>query len=106
MNKVWITFNDRRKNFSAAEEYGELREVFSSVGKQYNPVALIEHARRVLDKVEEGDSLLVVGDPTLVAICTVVMCEVLDGKAKLLRWDRDNLRYSPVELDFEWYGED
>jgi hypothetical protein len=102
MTKVWIAYNDRRKDFSKAEDYGELRDVFSSVGKNYNPDVLIEHARTVLSKAEKGDYLLVVGDPSLVAICTVAMSEVLEGEVKLLRWDRNNMTYYPLELDFDW----
>lgn len=101
---VFVVFADHRKDFSKAEEFGQLRDVFSSVGRNYNASALIEHARHVLGQSQPGDYLLVVGDPTLVGICMVVMAE-LDGRMNLLRWDRDDFRYSPLSLDFQ-YEED
>lgn len=98
---VWIVYNDRRKDMSKAEQYGELRDVFSSVGRDYNGQKLIEHARSVLSKAKEDDYLLIVGDPTLCAICFAAMLEQT-GIVKVLRWDRDNFQYHPLSLDFSW----
>jgi len=98
---VWVVYGDKRKDMSKAEKFGPMKEVFSSLGKTYNPDALISHARHVLDDAQEGDYLLVVGDPTLCAICMAVMLERLDT-VNVLRWDRDNLTYAPLRLDFAW----
>ena len=98
---VWIVYADKRKDMTKAETYGTMKEVFSSLGKVYNPDVLISHARHVLDNAQEGDYLLMVGDPTLCAICMSVMLERLNS-VTVLRWDRDNLQYVPLELDFTW----
>lgn len=101
MNKrtVWVTYNDRRKNMSNAEKFGELKDVFSSIGKEYNPDKLIQHARTVLKNWQPGDYLLVVGDPALVGICMVVISEI-DDEINLLKWDRINFEYIPMTLNF------
>lgn len=105
MTSVFIVYNDRRKDFSKAEIFGELRDIFSSVGRNYDGKILIEHARSVLGKAEPGDYLLLVGDPALCSICTTVMCEMLEGHCNILRWNRDHMEYTPLQLDFEWsYG--
>lgn len=96
---VWIAQNDTRKDFTAAEKYGELKDVFSSVSREYRGDKLIEHARRVLSKWQPGDSILVVGDPSLVAVCTAVVLE-FDDEITLLRWDRTNFNYVPLTLNF------
>jgi hypothetical protein len=98
---VFVVYADKRKDLSKAEQYGTMKEVFSSLGKTYNPDALIEHARHVLDAAQEGDYLLVVGDPTLCGICMAVMLERLET-VSVLRWDRYNLQYVPLLLDFSW----
>lgn len=103
-NKVWIVYDDRRKDFSKAERYGELRDIFSSVGRNYDGPTLIEHARHVLAASEPTDYILMVGDPSLCAICTTAMVE-LHGGANLLRWNRDKLQYDPLELDFSAFDE-
>ena len=98
---VWVVFNDRRKDFSKAEEYGQLKDVFSSLGRTYNPTALVSHARYVADQFQEGDYLLVVGDPALVGICMSALFERWET-VTLLRWDRDNMKYEPLEVTFDW----
>ena len=98
---VWIVFNDKRKDFSRAEEFGQLKDVFSSIGRNYIPEALIDYARHVLRQAQEGDFLLMVGDPTLCGICTTVMAEKLKV-INLLRWNREEYKYEPLALDFDW----
>jgi len=101
MNKrtVWVTYNDRRKDMSNAENFGQLKDVFSAIGKEYNTDKLIKHARTVLKNWQPGDYLLVVGDPALVGICMVVICE-MDLEVNLLKWDRINFEYTPTTLNF------
>ena len=98
---VYIVYADNRKDFSAAEKYGELKDVFSSVGKAYNPDALIAQARHVLKNWKSGDWLLMVGDPTLCAICFAVALEYDPlGQVNILRWNRDSFKYVPLYCDF------
>lgn len=97
---VFVVYNDSRKDMSAAEKYGKLKDVFSSVGRQYNGDKLIEHARRVLRNWEAGDYLLLVGDPTLCCICAAVALE-MEGEINVLRWNRDSFEYTPLRLNFE-----
>lgn len=94
---VYVVYNDRRKDFSKAEHFGQLRDVFSSVGKHYNGAALIDHARHVLRHMHEGDYLLMVGDPTLCVIASIAASEVQDN-LNLLRWNREEFKYEPLEL--------
>jgi hypothetical protein len=96
---VWVVYADPRKNLRDAERFGSLKEVFSSVGKTYNTPAMLDHARRVLQDWQPGDMLLMVGDPTLCAVCMTVVFEI-DPFITLLRWDRDYFRYIPQQWDF------
>lgn len=98
---VFVVFNDTRKDMSKAERFGRLKDVFSSVGRNYNADALIAHARHVLEKADKGDCLLLVGDPTLCGICMTVLSEYQDA-FEVLRWDRDRFDYFPLMLKF--YG--
>lgn len=98
---VFIVYNDTRKDFSAAEKYGQLRDIYSSLGRQYNGDKLIEHARRVLRNWQPGDYLLMVGDPTLCAICMSVILEK-EGEIDVLRWDRNQFEYAPLKLNFDY----
>ena len=102
---VWVVFNDTHKNMSAAEKFGQLKDVFSSVAKTYNARKMIEHARRVLKDWQPGDSLLLVGDPTLCGVCMAVALE-FEEKITVLKWDRINFDYNPLVLDFSFFDDE
>ena len=102
---VWVVYADTRKDFSSAEKFGVLKDVFtySIVGKTYNSDKLISYARNVLDNWKEGDYLLMVGDPTLCAICLAVALEVdTFGQINVLRWNRDTYDYVPLYCNFDY----
>lgn len=103
MNKstVWIVYNDSRKNMSSAEKYGQLKDVFSSVGRNYDGSKMIDYARSILKNWKEGDSLLLVGDPTLCCICIAVALERTD-MVPVLRWNRNDFAYERLELNFNY----
>lgn len=96
---VFVVFADHRKDFSKAEQFGQLKDIFSSVGRNYHGSALIEHARHVLRDIQPGDYILSVGDPVLVGICMAVALEY-DGEINILRWDREEFKYLPLTLNF------
>jgi hypothetical protein len=96
---VWIVQTDRRRDYSAAEEFGEVKEVFSSIGRNFSPQAAIEHARRVLSKMQDDDYILMAGDYALCAICVTVASERNDV-CNVLRWDKNKLSYDAIPLKF------
>jgi len=98
---VFVVYDDKRKDMSKAQEFGQLKDVYSSIGRVYNPSALIAQARHVLSKAEEGDYLLIVGDPTLCGICVAVMSEMVEN-VNLLRWNRNKFTYEPLTLNFNY----
>ena len=99
---VWIVQNDVRKDFTPAETYGTLAEIFYGVSDVTEPEKLVDHTRRVLQNWEPGDYLLMVGDPSLCALCLAVALESdPTGCVTLLRWDRIRKSYHPLVLDFK-----
>lgn len=99
MSTVWLVHVDKRRDYSAADEYGDVQEVFSSIGRDFDPDAAIEHARRVLVNYDPADYIVMSGDPTLCAICVTVACEIW-GHCKVLRWDKNKLKYDKINLNF------
>lgn len=98
---VWIVQNDIRKDFSQAESFGTLAEIFYGTSDVTEPDKLVEHARRLMRNWEPGDYLLMVGDPSLCALCLAIALEYdPTGRVTLLRWDRIKRDYSMLPLDF------
>ena len=100
MSTVWLVHVDKRRDYSAADEHGEVREVFSSIGRDFDPDAAIDHARRVMHEYQEVDYIVMSGDPTLCAICVTVVTEISDS-CQVLRWDKNKLKYDKIILDFD-----
>lgn len=101
---VWVVQNDTRKDFNEARQYGELKSLFPGNPGRYDGDKFVTYVRDKLEKsYQPGDYILVVGDPTLVAIVCAVALE-LDGTLTLLRWDREKYTYKPFEVNF--YGID
>jgi hypothetical protein len=96
---VFVAHANDRLDTSAAEKFGKLRDVFSSVSPRYNTDKMIEHARRVLSNWQEGDSILMIGDPSLCAICVAVAAEY-DSVVNILSWDRNEYQYIQRRWDF------
>lgn len=97
---VWLVNADRRRDYSAAEAYGTVKELFSSINRDFDPKAAIAHARRVITKMQPEDYLVMTGDPALCAISVAVAAEYMGG-CKILRWDKNKLNYSEMFLAFD-----
>lgn len=97
---VWLVYNDHRKNTDAAGHFGQIKEMFSGY-IDYD--AVVWQARKMFDgRYKEGDFIVVVGDPRLVAIVVTVAEKYYaeNGKLKLLIWDKDLIEYFPMEVNF------
>lgn len=99
---VWVVYNDTRKNMVAAEKHGKLKDVFSSIGRHYSPDKIMAHARTTLQDWQEGDCLLMVGDPVLCAVCVAIVSET-EAAVPVLRWDNTNFNYARLELNFDYH---
>jgi hypothetical protein len=102
---VYVVQVDNNKDLSDAKKYGALRAVFGNPRKPYDTTGMIAKARRVMSEWQNGDHLLMVGDPTLCAVCMVVASEQ-DDIINVLSWDRNSFSYMPQRWDFGQMGLD
>jgi hypothetical protein len=100
----WVTIDTLKYDFSPAEEFGDIKTVFpATLDRDYLPDRVIDYARSVLEEMEEGDYIIMAGDPTLYAIAVAVALENF-GYCNVLRWGKKSGTYEPMTLDFR--GED
>lgn len=97
---VFVINADGTKDLSEARKFGKLRAVFENPRKPYDTAKLIAQARFVLQNFEEGDYLLIIGDPTLCAVAMSILLES-HGKVNVLSWDRRYFTYAKQEWDFD-----
>ena len=83
-----------------ALNYGEIKFLFTERAQLvYSAGSVIHKLRKKLDKFNDEDFLLLVGDPAIIAVAAVVASEANSGKFKLLKWDRIAAKYYPISVD-------
>ena len=67
------------------------------------PPTLKEHQikkmRKNLQDFRKEDYLLAVGDPVIIGISTWLVGETTNGQFNMLKWDKREYRYYPLEVD-------
>lgn len=96
---VYVVQVDNNKDLSDAKQYGQLQAVFGNPRKPYDTTGMISKARNILSNYVSGDYLLMIGDPTLCAVCMSILAENNDI-INILSWDRNSFKYLPQRWDF------
>jgi len=64
-----------------------------------SPGPLIHKLRTLLKNITSEDYLLLSGDPAIIGVTCSVVADLTNGKYKLLKWDRQEKTYYPIEVD-------
>lgn len=93
-------------NVLGAAEYGDIVVLFES-GQQimFSPQPAIRKLKRKLKDFDDGDYLLMMGDPAAMGIACCVAAEMNRGKFNILKWDKKQQRYYPVGINLNEKGE-
>ena len=59
----------------------------------------VHKMRKNLRDIRSQDYLLAVGDPVIIGISTSMVSKATNGKYNMLKWDRQEKRYYPLEID-------
>lgn len=110
MPKVFITQVPNRKdsetralvpsvNIAPATEFGEVVVMFPPRAPFFQTTELVEQIAAHLQNYDydAGDCIVLIGDTTLMATTSAYLGRH-KGKFKLLRWDRNIGRYSPITI--------
>jgi hypothetical protein len=97
---VFVIQNDPAKNISCAEKYGEVVSLLPHGSNiTFSAGAITQRLRSLLSNFCDADYLLLIGDPVAIGIAVAVACSWNRGRAKLLKWDRQEHIYYPVSVD-------
>ena len=64
----------------------------------------IHKMKKNLQDFRKEDYLLAVGDPVIIGISTAAVHEVTNGQFNILKWDKREFRYYPLEVDMYQKG--
>ena len=87
-------------NIIGASEFGELKVLLpenSQIILSSGP--LVFKLKKLLDKYTPEDYLLLTGDPAIIGVACSIVSDITNGKFKLLKWDKQERKYYPIEID-------
>ena len=64
----------------------------------------VQKMKKNLQDFRKQDYLLAVGDPVIIGISSAAVSEVTRGRFNMLKWDKREYRYYPLEVDMYQKG--
>ena len=90
-------------NIMGAAEYGKLKFLLDERSQMiFSPGPLIFKLKNLVKDFKPPDYLLLTGDPAIIGVVCSLVSDVTNGRYNLLKWDRQEKRYYPIEIDL--YG--
>ena len=93
-------------NIMGASSYGKFNFLLPEFSQIiFSPGPLIYKLRKGLKDFKEGDYLLLTGDPAIIGVACSIVSDIRNGKYNLLKWDKQERRYYPIEINLYEKGE-
>ena len=92
-------------NILGASDFGYLVICLPPMSQAiYSAAPFIQKMKKNLQDFRKQDYLLAVGDPVIIGISTAAVSEVTSGQFNILKWDKREYRYYPLEVDMYQKG--
>lgn len=106
MSTVYVVQEALGKNLIPAEQFGKIKICLPPGQIMYSVGPTVRRLHMVLRSFSIHDYLLCMGDPAAIGLATAIASHVTGGKFKLLKWDKQERVYFPIEVDiFRRYDE-
>jgi len=87
-------------NIIGATQFGQLKVLLPENSQIIlSPSYVITTLRSKLKDYTSKDYLLLTGDPAIIGVACSIVSDTTNGKYNLLKWDKQERRYYPVEID-------
>ena len=87
-------------NIMGAAQYGNLKFLLDERSQIiFSPGPLIFKLRSALRHFKSTDYLLLTGDPAIIGVTCSIVSEYTNGRFNLLKWDKQERRYYPIEIN-------
>ena len=92
-------------NIIGAQKYGKLKVLLREDTQIImSPGPIIFELRRLLKNYTSRDYLLLSGDPSVIGIACSIVSDINSGKFNLLKWDRQEQMFYPLEINLHEKG--
>ena len=93
-------------NIIGASEFGELKVLLPETSQIIlSPGPLVFKLLKLLKNYNSNDFLLLTGDPAIIGVACSIVSDITNGKYKLLKWDKQERRYYPIQINLYEKGE-
>ena len=89
--------------YSTSGKFNFLLPEFSQM--IFSPGPLIYKLRQGLKNYKARDYLLLTGDPAIIGVACSIVSDMTNGKYNLLKWDKQERQYYPIEINLYEKGE-
>ena len=87
-------------NIMGPSEFGKLEFLLDERSQMiFSPGPLIIKLKSLLKDFKSTDYLLLTGDPAIIGVVCCLISDITNGKFNLLKWDRQEKKYYPIEID-------
>ena len=92
-------------NIMSASKFGEFKFLLPEFSQIiFSPGPLIFKLRNLLKNYTTKDYLLLTGDPAIIGVACSIVADVTNGKFNLLKWDKQDRIYYPIEINLNEKG--
>lgn len=106
MPTVYVIQETMKHNLLPATQFGELVFLLPPNAQiTFSPGPSVERIRRNLKNFTDDDFLLLIGDPAAMAIAAAMAAQYNNGRFRLLKWDKREMKYYPILVDLNQKGE-
>ena len=93
-------------NIMGAQKYGEFKFLLPEFSQMiFSPGPLIYTLRQKLKDYKPRDYLLLTGAPAIIGVACSIVSDITNGKFNLLKWDKQEKKYYPIEINLYEKGE-
>ena len=93
-------------NIMGAANYGQFKFLLPEFSQIiFSPGPLIYKLRQGLKEYKKKDYLLLTGDPAIIGVACSIVSDITGGKYNLLKWDKQEKKYYPIEINLYERGE-
>lgn len=97
---VFITQEVRGRDLSDALAFGDLDILIPAMDQvSLSAMPTLRRMERKLVRFTSNDYLMLSGDPVCIGIACALAASANNGRFKVLKWDRQEQRYYPIEID-------
>ena len=92
-------------NIMSASKFGEFKFLLPEFSQIiFSPGPLIFKLRNLLKDYTTKDYLLLTGDPAIIGVACSIVADVTNGKFNLLKWDKQDRIYYPIQINLHEKG--